>query len=121
MHSGMNRILFVPLPAGGVPDGFYAKAARHAADNGTGIYAVYVVDSVWSRYAAADWLSNGHSRSEFEEYMHKTLTDEGEEMIARLAKAACDAGVDFTSEVIEGDPERVFAMTSGGSDAVLRP
>jgi len=99
----VNRLI-VAIPPGGLPEGFTDAVMARAKRSGAQLMALYVIDEVWSRYSGADWLSTGHSRSEFDGYMKATLRAEGERLINTLSGAAEREGVAFSSEILEGPP-----------------
>jgi len=118
----MKRYILL-LPPGGAPEGCFEAAAGLAKADGAELKAIYVVDSIWSRYSAADWLSTGPSRSDFDRYMQDTLRREGEGLIDGFSRAAAEAGLSVTAEISEGDPAEALikAARSWHADAVVVP
>jgi hypothetical protein len=118
----MNRYLAL-LPPGGVPAGYIDSIINTAKEAGSGLKAVYVVDSVWFNYSASDWLSTGPSRAGFDEYMRDTLRQEGEALTREFHEAAAGAGLQVSTEIAEGDLALtlVKAARDFGAGAVIIP
>ena len=119
----MTGPLVVALPPGGPPEGYLDAALDRARALGAGVTAVYVVDSVWSRFIDTDWLSTGASRAVFRRYMDDALRAEAGSMVARIETLASVHGVPFRALVVEGDPVKEFiaAMTSLGASEAFVP
>lgn len=116
-------VILAFLPPGGVPGGYLEDIAGRAALSGSSVTAVYVLDSVWSRFSSADWLSTGPSRAEFDRYMRETLLAEGKAMADGLRLLAEKAGVSFRYEVVKGDPADAIASSAraAGAHEVIVP
>jgi len=104
----MKRLLVV-LPPGGMPEVFAEEAVARAKDFGGDILALYVIDSQWSKFSAADWLSTGPSRASFDSYMHDTMLKEAARMADELKQAAELSDIPFSYETAEGDPAEVIS------------
>jgi len=113
--AALTRLL-VLIPPHEIPDGFIAAIIEHARASGAEVKALYVVDKLWFNYSGGDWLSGGASRAGFDKYMRETLRAEGDSFIERLSRAVEDAGLAFSSGIVEGDPAE-FALKSASESA----
>lgn len=116
----LTRILIL-IPPHELPEGFITAAIEHARASGAEIKCLYVIDALWFNYSGADWLSEGASRAKFDLYMRETLRAEGEGFIERMSRAVKDAGLVFSSEIVEGAPAEaaLMAASSIAPDAII--
>ena len=80
------------------------RMALQLCSNGDHIHQLVVVPDLWKGMTGDDWLNNGSTRNRFREYLESQLDDEVTEQLERMRKLAKESGVDYSAEVVVGDP-----------------
>ncbi len=68
-------------------------------------HLVIVPKSLWHGMTGDDWLNNGSTRNTFRRYVESTLQKEIDEHLSLLQETIEPAGINYTSEVVVGEPE----------------
>ncbi len=71
----------------------------------TTIHQLVVVPSLWKGMTGDDWLNNGSTRNRFRDYLESQLEQEVTENLKRVAAQAEERGINYTHEVIVGEPQ----------------
>lgn len=102
----MNTVHNILLASHGT-DG--AKAAEKMAfemcDKGARVHHLVVVPNLWKGMTGDDWLNNGSTRDTFCRYLEDQLSQEVDENCQRVSEQAKQYGVDYSKEVVVGEPE----------------
>ena len=75
-------------------------------------HLIVVPKALWEGMTGDDWLNNGSTRDTFRRYLEDQLQQEVEEHKARVSDAARSRELNYTSEVIVGEPEECLINTS---------
>jgi len=99
----MNNILLASHGTDG------AQAAEQMAislcNEGGKIHHLVVVPTLWEGMTGDDWLNNGSTRDTFRRYLESELEQEVAEHCERISKHAKENNLEYTNEVIIGEPE----------------
>ena len=68
-------------------------------------HLVIVPKSLWHGMTGDDWLNNGSTRNTFRRYVESTLQKEIDEHLSALSKKIERDGIDYTNQVVVGEPE----------------
>ncbi len=75
-------------------------------------HLIVVPKALWQGMTGDDWLTNGETRNTFRRYLEDQLSQEVEEHQDRVSKAAAANDVEYTTEVILGEPEEELINVS---------
>jgi nucleotide-binding universal stress UspA family protein len=75
-------------------------------------HLIVVPKRLWEGMTGDDWLNNGSTRDTFRRYLEDQLSQEVEEHQARVSDAAKTKHLNYTSEVVVGEPEECLINTS---------
>ena len=93
-----------------------AKAAEQMAvslcNKGGAIHHLVVVPTLWQGMTGDDWLNNGSTRNTFRRYLESELEQEVAEHCERISKQAKENDIEYTNEVIVGEPEECLLDVS---------
>ena len=93
-----------------------AQAAEQMAislcDKGGTIHHLVVVPTLWEGMTGDDWLNNGSTRNTFRRYLESELEREVAEHCERISKQAIDNDIEYTNEVIVGEPDECLLSVS---------
>jgi len=93
-----------------------AKAAESMAmqlcNKGGHIHHLIVVPTLWQGMTGDDWLNNGVTRDRFRRYLEDQLSAEVREHQARVNQAAEDNDINYTTEVVIGEPDECLLRIS---------
>ena len=94
-----------------------AQAAEQMAINvcnkgGTIHHLVVVPKALWQGMTGDDWLNNGSTRNTFRRYLESELEQEVAEHCERISKQAKENEIEYTNEVIVGEPEECLLDVS---------
>ena len=94
-----------------------AQAAEQMAislcnKGGTIHHLVVVPEKLWSGMTGDDWLNNGSTRDTFRRYLENELEQEVAEHCERVSKHAKENEIEYTREVIVGEPEECLLNVS---------
>ena len=86
--------------------------AMKLINKGGHVHHLIVVPTFWQGMTGDDWLNNGVTRDRFRRYLEDQLTAEVEEHQARVSDAAAANDVNYTCEVIVGEPDECLQRIS---------
>lgn len=93
-----------------------AKAAEQVAfefcKEGTHLHHLIVVPTFWQGSTGDDWLQNGSVRNSFRRYLEGELGKEVDENFTRVGKPAIEKGINYTNDMVVGEPDEVLLETS---------
>ena len=93
-----------------------AQAAEQMAINlcnkGGAIHHLVVVPTLWEGMTGDDWLNNGSTRDTFRRYLESELEQEVAEHCQRVSKYAKENDIEYTNEVIVGEPDECLIGVS---------
>lgn len=93
-----------------------AQAAEQMAislcNKGGKIHHLVVVPTLWEGMTGDDWLNNGSTRNTFRRYLESELEKEVVEHCERVSKQAKEHDLEYTNEVIIGEPEECLLNVS---------
>lgn len=93
-----------------------AQAAEQMAisvcENGGAIHHLVVVPTLWQGMTGDDWLNNGKTRNTFRRYLESEIEQEVAEHCERISKHAKENNIEYTNEVIVGEPEECLLDVS---------
>ena len=75
-------------------------------------HLIVVPKRLWEGMTGDDWLNNGSTRDTFRRYLEDQLSQEVQEHQARVSEAAKAKNLNYTTEVIVGEPEECLINTS---------
>ncbi|KPK11196.1 MAG: hypothetical protein AMJ68_06795 [Acidithiobacillales bacterium SG8_45] len=75
-------------------------------------HLIVVPKRLWEGMTGDDWLNNGSTRDTFRRYLEDQLSQEVQEHQARVSEAAKAKNLNYTTEVIVGEPEECLIDTS---------
>ncbi|MFV1996738.1 MAG: universal stress protein [Acidiferrobacterales bacterium] len=75
-------------------------------------HLIVVPKALWQGMTGDDWLNNGSTRNTFRRYLEEQLTQEVEEHKSRVSEAATTNNLNYTAEVIVGEPEKELIKVS---------
>ena len=102
-----------------------AMAAEHMAlqlcNKGSRLHHLIVVPTLWKGMTGDDWLNNGSTRDTFRRYLESELEREVDEHINRVSHAAEEHQLEYTNDVIIGEPEECLldACKKDGYDLII--
>ena len=79
---------------------------------GAKLHHLIVVPTLWQGMTGDDWLNNGSTRNTFRRYLESELTREVNEHCDRINKDADARGLEYTSEIVLGDPDECLIHSS---------
>ena len=86
---------------------------------GTRLHHLLVVPTLWEGMTGDDWLNNGSTRDRFRRYLESELGREVDEHCERVAALAREKDVEYSNEVIVGEPEECLLQASRKRDFEL--
>jgi len=93
-----------------------AQAAEQMAisicDKGGAIHHLVVVPTLWEGMTGDDWLNNGKTRNTFRRYLESELEQEVAEHCERVSQHAKENDIEYTNEVIVGEPDECLIDVS---------
>lgn len=108
----MNEHNHVLLASHGTAGAIAAEhAAIQACKKGGHIHHLIVVPEFWEGMTGDDWLQNGSTRNTFRRYLEDELSREVDEHIERVSKLASEHELNYTSQVIVGEPTKSLLTT----------
>jgi len=75
-------------------------------------HLIVVPKALWQGMTGDDWLNNGSTRNTFRRYLEDQLSQEVEEHQHRVSEAATANDLQYTTEVIVGEPEEELISVS---------
>lgn len=97
-----------------------AQAAEQMAiklcDKGGAIHHLVVVPTLWQGMTGDDWLNNGSTRNTFRRYLESELEKEVAEHCERISNYAKENDIEYTNEVIIGEPDKCLLDVSKKQD-----
>ena len=97
-----------------------AKAAEQMAislcNKGGAIHHLVVVPTLWEGMTGDDWLNNGSTRDRFRRYLESELEQEVAEHCERVSQQAKERDINYTNEVIVGEPDKCLLEVSKKQD-----
>lgn len=81
------------------------KMALSLCEEGAKLHHLLVVPTLWEGMTGDDWLNNGSTRDRFRRYLEAELEKEVDEHCERISTQAKDKSVNYSNEVIIGEPE----------------
>ena len=97
-----------------------AKAAEQMAislcNKGGAIHHLVVVPTLWEGMTGDDWLNNGSTRDRFRRYLESELEQEVAEHCERVSQQAKEMDINYTNEVIVGEPDKCLLEVSKKQD-----
>ncbi len=79
---------------------------------GTHLHHLIVVPTFWKGTTGDDWLTNGSTRDTFCRYLESELGREVDENFKRVGKTAVDQEVDYTNDMVVGEPDECLLNAS---------
>ena len=92
------------------------QAALDMCKKGDRLHHLLVVPSFWQGMTGDDWLNNGVTRNRFRRYVESELSKEVEETVNRVKQRAQEQEVEYTQEIVVGEPDDCLLNTSGGQN-----
>ena len=93
-----------------------AQAAEQMAislcNKGGSIHHLVVVPTLWEGMTGDDWLNNGSTRDTFRRYLESELEQEVAEHCDRISKHAKDNDIEYSKEVVVGEPDECLLDVS---------
>jgi len=93
-----------------------AKAAEEVAlelcKEGAHLHHLIVVPTFWQGTTGDDWLQNGSVRNDFRRYLEGELGREVDENFVRFGEAAIKKGLNYTNDMVVGEPDDVILTAS---------
>jgi len=97
-----------------------AQAAEQMAislcNKGGTIHHLVVVPTLWEGMTGDDWLNNGSTRNTFRRYLESELEKEVAEHCERVSMHAKENDIEYTNEVIVGEPDECLLDVSKKQD-----
>lgn len=79
---------------------------------GAHLHHLIVVPSFWKGTTGDDWLNNGSTRDTFCRYLEAELGREVDEHFARVGEGAVKQDVDYTNDMVIGEPDKCLLDAS---------
>jgi len=79
---------------------------------GTHLHHLVVVPTFWKGTTGDDWLNNGSTRDTFRRYLEGELGREVDEHFERVGQAAIHQEVDYTNDMVVGEPDECLLKAS---------
>ena len=79
---------------------------------GSKIHHLVVVPDLWKGMTGDDWLNNGSTRDRFRNYLESELENEVREHVKRLQDEAINEEINYSAEVMVGNPEKCLIEAS---------
>ena len=76
------------------------------------LHHLLVVPGFWKDMTGDDWLNNAVTRDRFRRYLEDQLSQEVTEHQARVSEAAAELQLNYSSEVIIGEPDECLINAS---------
>lgn len=100
-----------------------AKAAEKFAlsicEKGAKLHHLLVVPTLWEGMTGDDWLMNGSTRDDYRRYLESEIGKEVDQHCERISSQAEKKSIDYTSELIIGEPEECLLNTCNEHDFEL--
>lgn len=106
----MNNVL---LASHGTHGALAAEAkAFEVCQKGSKLHHLIVVPTLWQGMTGDDWLNNGSTRDTFRRYLESELGREVDEHRERVSKAAEERELEYSSEIVVGEPDDCLIAAS---------
>lgn len=106
----MNNVL---LASHGTEGALAAEAkAIEVCPKGAKLHHLIVVPTLWQGMTGDDWLNNGSTRDNFRRYLEGELGREVDEHRERVSKAAKENELEYSSEIVVGEPDDCLIAAS---------
>ncbi|NOY16818.1 MAG: universal stress protein [Gammaproteobacteria bacterium] len=109
----MNSLNHVLLASHGTTG---AQAAEQMAirmcTSGAKLHHLIVVPNLWKGMTGDDWLNNGSTRNTYRRYLESELGREVDEHCERISKNAEEKNLQYSSEIVLGEPEKCLINSS---------
>jgi len=110
----INNLL---LASHGTPGAMAAEQmAIKVCNQGSHLYHLIVVPTLWKGMTGDDWLNNGSTRNRFRRYLEDEIGREVDEHVARVKQQAEAAGIHYSNEIVVGEPDKCLLETAGKQD-----
>lgn len=88
------------------------QMALKMCKSGAKLHHLIVVPTLWQGMTGDDWLNNGSTRDKFRRYLEGELGREIEEHCHRMGKEAEEHSLNYSKEIVVGDPEKCLLASS---------
>lgn len=88
------------------------QMALRMCGKGTHLHHLIVVPGFWKGTTGDDWLNNGSTRDSFRRYLEGELGREVDENFERVGQAAKDRELDYTNDMVVGEPDECLLDAS---------
>lgn len=92
------------------------QVALEQCEKGTHIHHLIVVPTFWEGTTGDDWLQNGSVRNDFRRYLEGELGREVDENLTRVGQAAIEKGLEYTNDMVVGEPDQCLLDASQQED-----
>jgi len=83
---------------------------------GAHLHHLIVVPGFWKGTTGDDWLTNGSTRDTFRRYLEAELGREVDENFVRVGAAAVERELDYTNDMVVGEPDECLLDSSRQQD-----
>ena len=95
------------------------KMALSLCEKGAKLHHLLVVPTLWQGMTGDDWLNNGSTRDVFRRYLESELGREVDEHVERISSLAKAISVEYSNELIVGEPEECLLDACKNQDFEL--
>ncbi len=88
------------------------QMAFRMCGKGAHLHHLIVVPGFWKGTTGDDWLNNGSTRDTFRRYLESELGREVDENFTRVGDGAVKQEVDYTNDMVVGDPDKCLLEAS---------
>jgi nucleotide-binding universal stress UspA family protein len=88
------------------------QMAFRMCGKGSHLHHLIVVPGFWKGTTGDDWLNNGSTRDTFRRYLEGELGREVDEHFERVGRAAIDQELDYTNDMVVGEPDECLLNAS---------
>ncbi|MDH5735869.1 MAG: universal stress protein [Gammaproteobacteria bacterium] len=88
------------------------QMALKLCNKGSHLHHLIVVPTLWKGMTGDDWLNNGSTRDTFRRYLEAELGREVDEHISRVSQAATEHELNYSNDVIIGEPNECLLDAS---------
>lgn len=88
------------------------QMAFRMCGKGVHLHHLIVVPGFWKGTTGDDWLNNGSTRDTFRRYLESELGREVDENFTRVGDGAVKQEVDYTNDMVVGDPDKCLLEAS---------
>ena len=118
----MNNANNILLSSHGTPGAQAAeRMALEVCNKNSQLMHLLVVPEFWKHMMGDDWLNNGITRDRYARYLEAELGQELDEHIERVSKQAKALGMNYSSQIVIGNPESCLSdqCNQGNYDLVI--